>query len=155
MYKLIDGKKLAADMRAQLKADVAEFKKEIGLAVVLAGDNPASQVYVRNKVKACEEVGIKSYAYYLPAETTQCELDELLKGLADNGDIHGILVQLPLPGQIDEKKVIQAIDAKKDVDGFHPMNAGALCTGERGFVSCTPAGIIQLLKRSRIAIAGK
>ncbi len=124
-------------------------------AVVQVGSDPASGVYVRNKKRACEACGIRSLSYELPEETCEVELLELIEKLNRDEAVNGILVQLPLPGQIDEKKVIQAIDAKKDVDGFHPMNAGALCTGERGFVSCTPAGIIQLLKRSRIAIAGK
>lgn len=155
MYKLIDGKKLAADMRAQLKADVAEFKKEIGLAVVLAGDNPASQVYVRNKIKACEEVGIKSYAYYLPAETTQGELDELLKSLANNSDIHGILVQLPLPAHLDSERALKLIPVEKDVDGFSADNIGKLCMNEECLVACTPHGIMKMLESEKIQLKGK
>ena len=157
-YQIIDGKAIAGEIKEECRVKAEEYREkgiEITLAVVQGGSDPASGVYVRNKKRACEACGIRSLSYELPEETCEVELLELIEKLNRDEAVNGILVQLPLPGQIDEKKVIQAIDAKKDVDGFHPMNAGALCTGERGFVSCTPAGIIQLLKRSRIAIAGK
>ena len=157
-YQIIDGKAIAGEIKEECRVKAEEYREkgiEITLAVVQVGSDPASGVYVRNKKRACEACGIRSLSYELPEETCEVELLELIEKLNRDEAVNGILVQLPLPGQIDEKKVIQAIDAKKDVDGFHPMNAGALCTGERGFVSCTPAGIIQLLKRSRIAIAGK
>lgn len=157
-YQIIDGKAIAGEIKEECRVKAEEYRErgiEITLAVVQVGSDPASGVYVRNKKRACEACGIRSLSYELPEETGEAELLALIERLNRDETVNGILVQLPLPGQIDEKKVIQAIDAKKDVDGFHPMNAGALCTGERGFVSCTPAGIIQLLKRSRIAIAGK
>ncbi len=119
------------------------------------GTDPASTVYVGNKKKACEYIGIRSLAYELPEETTEQELLALINGLNQRTDVNGILVQLPLPAHIDEDKVIRNIAPEKDVDGFHPQSVGALCIGEKGFVSCTPAGIIQLLKRSGIEIAGK
>jgi len=127
------------------------------LAVILVGEDPASQVYVRNKKRACEYIGYNSLSYELPAETSQEELLKLIAELNSRKDVDGILVQMPLPGHIDEKTVIDAIDPSKDVDGFHPMNVGALCIGEKGFVSCTPAGVIQLLKRGceNFDIAGK
>lgn len=157
-YQIIDGKAIAGEIKEECRAKAEEYRErgiEITLAVVQVGSDPASSVYVRNKKRACEACGIRSLSYELPEETSEAELLALIEKLNRDETVNGILVQLPLPGQIDEKKVIQAIDAKKDVDGFHPMNAGALCTGEKGFVSCTPAGIIQLLKRSGIAIAGK
>lgn len=157
-YQIIDGKAIAGEIKEECRVKAEEYREkgiEITLAVVQVGSDPASGVYVRNKKRACEACGIRSLSYELPEETSEAELLALIEKLNRDETVNGILVQLPLPGQIDEKKVIQAIDAKKDVDGFHPMNAGALCTGEKGFVSCTPAGIIQLLKRSGIAIAGK
>lgn len=157
-YQIIDGKAIAGEIKKECRIRAEEYRKkgiEITLAVVQVGSDPASGVYVRNKKRACEECGIHSLSYELPEETGEEELLALIEKLNADDKVNGILVQLPLPEQIDEKKVIQAIDPKKDVDGFHPMNAGALCTGEKGFVSCTPAGIIQLLKRSGIAIAGK
>ena len=119
------------------------------------GDDPASSVYVRNKKKACEYIGIRSLSYELPSQTTEQELLSLVEELNARADVNGILVQLPLPGQINEEKVLNAISPLKDVDGFHPMNVGALCIGKKGFVSCTPAGVIQLLKRSGISVSGK
>lgn len=157
-YQIIDGKAIAGEIKEECRVKAEEYRErgiEITLAVVQVGSDPASGVYVRNKKRACEACGIRSLSYELPEETSEAELLALIEKLNRDETVNGILVQLPLPGQIDEKKMIQAIDAKKDVDGFHPMNAGALCTGEKGFVSCTPAGIIQLLKRSGIAIAGK
>ncbi|WP_026665949.1 bifunctional methylenetetrahydrofolate dehydrogenase/methenyltetrahydrofolate cyclohydrolase FolD [Butyrivibrio sp. FC2001] len=159
MMKIIDGKTISQQVKDEVKAKTAELKAKTGievcLAVILVGADPASQVYVRNKKKACEYVGFKSLSYELPEETTQEELLELIDKLNKDDSVHGILVQMPVPKQIDEKTVIDAISPEKDVDGFHPMNVGALCIGEKGFVSCTPAGIIQLLKRSDIDISGK
>ena len=150
MAQIIDGKIISAQIKEELKQKVAEIKRtqgtEICLAVIQVGSDPASTVYVGNKKKACAYIGIASLAYELPEETTQEELLELIHELNDNDKVHGILVQLPLPGQINENAVIRAIDPKKDVDGFHPQSVGALCIGQPGFVSCTPAGIIQLLK---------
>ena len=128
---------------------------QVCLAVIQVGDDPASSVYVGNKKKACAYIGIESLSYELPAETTQEELLSLITELNQRKDVNGILVQLPLPVHINEDAVIRAIDPAKDVDGFHPQSVGALCIGQPGFVSCTPAGIIQLLKRSGIEIAGK
>ncbi len=158
MATLIDGKKISTEIKDETKAKVAELKEqgvEISLAVVQVGDNPASCVYVRNKKKACEYVGIKSVSYELKEETTEEELLSLIDKLNNDDTINGILVQLPLPKHMDENKVIDAISPYKDVDGFHLMNVGALSTGQKGFVSCTPYGIIELLKRSNIDIAGK
>ena len=158
MYQLIDGKKISAEIKEEVKTKVAEYKEngvEITLAVIQVGNDPASSVYVGNKKKACEFVGIRSLSYELPEETTQQELLDLVKELNERVDVNGILVQLPLPKQIDEETVLNMISPMKDVDGFHPMNVGALCIGKAGFVSCTPAGIIELLKRSNVDIAGK
>ncbi len=158
MTQIIDGKAISAAIKDELKAEVESLKGEgtqICLAVIQVGNDPASAVYVGNKKKACAYIGIDSLAYELPEETTQEELLKLIAELNDKGEVNGILVQLPLPDHIDEDEVIRAIDPKKDVDGFHPQSVGALCIGQPGFVSCTPAGIIQLLKRSGIEIAGK
>lgn len=158
MAKLIDGKAIAAQIKDECREKVAKMKSEgieVTLAVIQVGNDPASTVYVGNKKKACEYIGIRSLAYELPEETTESELLELIAELNGRKDVSGILVQLPLPGHIDEEKVLDAIDSRKDVDGFHPQNVGALCIGKPGFVSCTPAGIIQLLKRSGVEIAGK
>jgi methylenetetrahydrofolate dehydrogenase (NADP+)/methenyltetrahydrofolate cyclohydrolase len=158
MALIIDGKKISTEIKDETRDKVAELKaagKEISLAVVQVGDNPASCVYVRNKKKACEYVGIKSVSHELPEETTEAELLELIDKLNNDDTINGILVQLPLPAHMDENKVIDAISPYKDVDGFHLMNVGALSTGQKGFISCTPYGIIQLLKCSGIEIAGK
>lgn len=158
MAKIIDGKKISTQIKDELKEKVKELKDagtEVCLAVIQVGNNPASTVYVGNKKKACEYVGIKSLAYELPEETTENELLELIESLNDREDVNGILVQLPLPSHIDEDKVIKTITPSKDVDGFHPQSVGALSIGQPGFVSCTPAGIIQLLKRSDIEIDGK
>ena len=158
MAKIIDGKKISADIKEEIRVEVSALKeqgREVTLAVVLVGEDPASQVYVRNKKKACEFVGIRSLSYELPASTTQEELLLLVEKLNRDDSVNGILVQLPLPGHIDEDEVIRAIDPKKDVDGFHPMSVGALSIGQPGYVSCTPAGIIQLLKRSDIELDGK
>ncbi len=158
MYQLIDGKKISQEIKEELKEKVAirkEEGKEICLAVIQVGSDPASSVYVGNKKKACAYIGIESLSYELPEETTQQELLKLIDKLNTDKKVNGILVQLPLPKQIDEQKVIQAIAPEKDVDGFHEKNVGALCVGSKGYVSCTPLGIIQLLKRSNVEISGK
>lgn len=158
MARLIDGKKISQQIKDELKEKVAAMKsegKEIGMAVIQVGNDPASSVYVGNKKKACEYIGIHSESYELPEETTQEELITLIGKLNDDDRIHGILIQLPVPKHIDEDTVIKAISPRKDVDGFHPQSVGALSIGQKGFVSCTPAGIIQLLKRSNVDIEGK
>ena len=158
MAQIIDGKKISTEIKDELKQKVAELRAEgieVTLAVIQVGDNPASTVYVGNKKKACEYVGIRSLSYHLPEETTEDELLDLVRELNGKPEVDGILVQLPLPKQIDEDRVIQTIDPDKDVDGFHPQSVGRLSIGQAGFVSCTPAGIIQLLKRSGITIDGK
>ncbi len=158
MTQIIDGKKISTQIKEELKEQVAAYKaqgKEICLAVIQVGNDPASSVYVRNKKNACEYIGIRSLAYELPQETTEAELLSLIAELNDRAEVNGILVQLPLPAQINEEKVLNAISPLKDVDGFHPVNVGALCIGKKGFVSCTPAGVIELLKRSGISISGK
>ena len=155
---VIDGKALAAATKAEAAEKVKALKSRginPCLAVILVGENPASQVYVRGKINDCAQCGIESRSINLPADTTQDALLAEVKKLADDSAVHGILVQLPLPKHIDEEKVLDSISPLKDVDGFHPQNVGALCIGKPGFVSCTPAGVIQLLKRSGIEIAGK
>ena len=158
MTQIIDGKKISAEIKDELKEKVTTLKaegKEITLAVIQVGNDPASTVYVGNKKKSCAYIGIRSLAYELPEDTTEEELLSLVEQLNQSRDVHGILVQLPLPKQINEDKIIKAIAPAKDVDGFHPQSVGALSIGQPGFVSCTPAGIIQLLKRSGIEIDGK
>lgn len=158
MAKIIDGKVISKQIKDELKEKVLALKeegKELCLAVIQVGNDPASSVYVGNKKKACEYIGIGSASYELPEETTEEELIDLIQKLNTDKNINGILVQLPVPKHINEDKIIQAIDPKKDVDGFHPQSVGALSIGQKGFVSCTPAGVIQLLKRSDISIAGK
>ena len=158
MAEIIDGKMISKLIKDECKERVAAYKaegKEICLAVIQVGNDPASSVYVNNKKKACAYIGIGSLSYELPEETTEQELLSLIDELNEKKDVNGILVQLPLPAHIHEDQVIKRISPLKDVDGFHPQNVGALCIGEPGFVSCTPAGIIQLLKRSGVEIAGK
>lgn len=158
MYQIIDGKKISQEIKDELKEKVAKLKaegKEICLAVIQVGSDPASSVYVGNKKKACAYIGVESLSYELAEETTEAELLELIGKLNADSKVNGILVQLPLPKQINEEKIIQAIAPEKDVDGFNEKNVGALCVGSKGYVSCTPFGIIQLLKRSNIEIAGK
>ncbi len=158
MTQIIDGKLISTQIKDELKLEVETLKENgifPGLAVILVGNNSASQVYVRNKKTACEYVGIKSFSYEVPEETTEAALLELIDTLNHDDKVHGILVQLPLPKHIDENKIILAIAPEKDVDGFHPQNLGALCAGLEGFVCCTPAGVIELLKRSQVEIAGK
>lgn len=158
MYQIIDGKKISQQIKDELKEEVAALKeqgKTFTLAVIQVGSDPASSVYVGNKKKACAYIGIESRAYELPEETTEEELLQLVQELNEDEAVGGILVQLPLPEHIDEDKVLLAISPNKDVDGFHPENVGNLSIGRPGFVSCTPAGVIQLLKRSGIEIEGK
>ena len=158
MAKIIDGKKISAEIKDEVKEEVEALKKEgkeIALAVIQVGADPASSVYVRNKKRACEYTGIKSVSYELPEETTQEELMNIVKECNEDASINGILVQLPLPDHLDEDEVLLAIDPKKDVDGFHPVSVGNMVIGEDGFLPCTPAGIIQLLKRSGVEIDGK
>lgn len=158
MAQIIDGKLISQQIKDELKEQVLTLKekgKEITLAVVQVGKDPASSVYVNNKKKACSYIGINSLAYELEENISESELLKLIYDLNDNPVVNGILVQLPLPSHIQEDKIIHAISPQKDVDGFHPQNVGALCIGEKGFVSCTPAGIIQLLKRSNIDVSGK
>lgn len=158
MAQLIDGKMISAQIKDELKEEVAKMNSQgttVTLAVILVGQDPASCVYVRNKKRACEYIGIRSISCEMPEETTQEELLAKIRELNQDDSVDGILVQLPLPAHINEDAVIDAIDPAKDVDGFHPRSVGALCIGKPGFVSCTPAGIIQLLKRSSVAIEGK
>ncbi|MGN0808251.1 MAG: bifunctional methylenetetrahydrofolate dehydrogenase/methenyltetrahydrofolate cyclohydrolase FolD [Candidatus Coproplasma sp.] len=159
MYKLIDGKAHSAAIRAEIKDRVSAFKEQkgtdVGLAVVLVGNNPASQIYVRNKIKACEETGIKSFAYYLPEEATQIQVEELIQDLVENNAIHGILVQLPLPSHLDAQKILKLIPKAKDVDGFSEDNMGSLCMKEDCLVACTPNGVMKMLEREGIEIKGK
>lgn len=158
MSKLIDGKALAAQVKAEAAAQAAALKAkgvQPCLAVVLVGEDPASQVYVRGKVKDCAECGILSREHRLPAETTQAELLALVAGLAADRAVHGILVQLPLPPQIDEKTVIEAIPPEKDVDGFSPVNVGRMMVGESCYLPCTPAGCIRMIESTGVEIAGK
>lgn len=156
--EIIDGKKISQDIKDEVKQEVASLKErgiEPCLAVVLVGDDPASHVYVRNKIRACEYTGIKSVSIELPADTEEDELLKKINELNADESVHGILVQLPLPPQIDEDRVINAIDPDKDVDGFSPISVGRLSIGLPGFKSCTPAGIIELIKRSGVSIDGK
>ncbi len=156
--KLIDGKRISTQIKEECRAKAEELKvqgKEPCLAVILVGNDPASSIYVNNKKKACEFCGIKSLSYEMDENTTESELLSLIDKLNADDSVNGILVQLPLPKHINEDLVIAKIDPKKDVDGFHVANVGALCVGAEGFVSCTPAGIIELLKRSNVEISGK
>lgn len=158
MTQIIDGKKISGEIKDEIREQVealAKEGKEVCLAVIQVGNNPASTVYVRNKKNACAYVGIKSLALELPEETTQEELLDKIRELNEDPKVNGILVQLPLPAHMDEDAVIAAISPWKDVDGFHPVSVGALSIGQEGFISCTPYGIIQLLKRSGIEMDGK
>jgi len=158
MAKLIDGKLISAQIKEEVKEATAKLKaqgREVTLAVIQVGNDPASSVYVGNKKKACEYVGFRSLSYELAEETTEQELLDLIDELNKRADVDGILVQLPIPKHMDEDKVIAAISPDKDVDGFHAVSVGHLWIGKEGFVSCTPAGIIELLKRSDIDISGK
>ncbi|MDE5897018.1 MAG: bifunctional methylenetetrahydrofolate dehydrogenase/methenyltetrahydrofolate cyclohydrolase FolD [Clostridia bacterium] len=156
---VIDGKRTAAAVRAELKERVRAFEEKcgtkIGLAVILVGQDPASQVYVRNKIKACEEVGIRSFAHYLPETVSQGGVLKLVSALAGDASVHGILVQLPLPGHLNEEELLAAIPPEKDVDGFCAENLGLLAQNRAGTVACTPLGVMELLKRYRVSVSGK
>lgn len=158
MAQIIDGKFIAKQIKDQLKEEVSLLKEagtSVCLAVIQVGQDPASSVYVNNKKKACAYIGIDSVSYELKEDTEEEELIKLIEKLNGTENVHGILVQLPLPAHIDEDRIIRTISPDKDVDGFHPVSVGRLWLGEKGFVSCTPAGIIQLLKRSGLEIEGK
>lgn len=159
MANLIDGKKISAEIRQNLKAEISVFSAQThripGLAVILVGENPASMVYVRNKIRGCEEVGIQSFSYNLPESVTQPQLLSLICELNDDPNVDGILVQLPLPKHLDEGKILSAIDACKDVDGFHALNAGNLLLGKPALTACTPTGCIKLIESTGISIPGK
>lgn len=158
MAAIIDGKAVSAKLRQEMKGEVAALQAKgiaPGLAVVLVGEDPASQVYVRNKIRACEELGIRSQDHRLPADTTQERLLELIGALNGDPAVHGILVQLPLPKQISDQAVIAAIDPKKDVDAFHPQNVGKIVQGNYDFLPCTPAGVMALLRSTGVPVAGK
>jgi methylenetetrahydrofolate dehydrogenase (NADP+)/methenyltetrahydrofolate cyclohydrolase len=153
--KLIDGKALAATLRAELKEKIEKADKKPALAVVIVGENPASQIYVRNKVKACAEVGMKSFVYELPATVSQEELEDLLESLAVSKEVDGILLQLPLPKGFDAESAMAKIPAEKDVDGFSAENLGKLVLHEEKTVACTPAGIMKMLANEGVCLAGK
>ena len=159
MANIIDGKAISAQIREEIAQKVSAYAertgKRPGLAVIIVGENPASQVYVRNKKRACEQVGFNSWVYEMPESTTQTELNALIDKLNADTEVHGILVQLPLPRHLDEEEVILRIRPDKDVDAFHPYNVGRITIGDPKFLPCTPAGIMELLKRSNIEIAGK
>ena len=159
MAQIIDGKAISAQIRQEIKQETEAFASKHGfrpgLAVIIVGEDPASQVYVRNKKRACDEVGFYSESYELPENTTQDELNALVDKLNADNKIHGILCQLPLPKHLDENAVILRIDPKKDVDAFHPYNVGKIMIGDYSFLPCTPAGVMALLERSGIEIAGK
>ena len=153
--KIIDGKALAARLRGELKEKLEKSGKEVGLAVVIVGDNPASKIYVRNKVKACAEVGIRSYSYELPADTAQEDLESLLEQLGGDEKINGILLQLPLPEGLDSAAALRKIPREKDVDGFSAENLGRLALHEEKIAACTPLGIMKILESEGISPAGK
>ena len=158
MSNIIDGKAVSAQVKERIKAETAKLKDqgvEVGLAVVIVGDDPASQVYVRNKKKACEEVGFVSYEYALPAETTEQELLDLVNKLNADPKVNGILVQLPLPKHLDDKVIINNILPEKDVDAFHPVNVGKIMIGDYSFLPCTPAGVMELIASTGTEIQGK
>lgn len=156
--RILDGKALAARIREGLKKEVAKLAAEgrpPGLAVILVGEDPASQVYVRNKQRACAELGIRSWKHHLPADTSQKDLVQLVEGINADPEVHGILVQLPLPAHIQTEAVLDTIDPAKDVDGFHPVNLGLLAAGRPGIIPCTPAGVMELVRESGVEVAGK
>lgn len=152
---IIDGKAVSAAVKERVRAEIERDRLEIGLAVVIVGNNQASRVYVNNKKKACEACGITSFEYALPEETTENQLLELVDALNNDPKINGILVQLPLPKQIDEQKIIEKINPNKDVDAFHAINVGKIMIGNYAFLPCTPAGVIELIRSTGVEIAGK
>ncbi len=158
MAKIIDGKAVSAKVKEQVRKEAETLREkgiEIGLAVVIVGDNPASRVYVNNKKKACAEVGFNSYEYALPEETTEAELLELVEKLNSDGKVNGILVQLPLPKHINENAIINAIRPDKDVDAFHPENVGHIMIGDFSFLPCTPAGVMELIAETGVDVCSK
>lgn len=158
MTQIIDGKRISGEVKDELRLEAARLKEkgiEASLAVIQVGADPASSIYVRNKKRACEYIGIRSLSYELPEETTEEELLDLIHTLNKDASVNGILVQLPVPAHINEQNVLNAISPKKDVDCFHPENVGKMCLGERGFLPATPAGVMELLKRYNIDINGK
>ena len=158
MAEIINGKEVSAQVRQAVSNETAQLKEKgvtPGLAVIIVGDDPASQVYVKNKERACDEVGFYSEKYALPAETTQEELNALVRSLNEKKDINGILCQLPLPSHLDDKEVINLIDPIKDVDAFHPENVGAIMIGDYNFLPCTPAGVMELIHSTGVSVEGK
>ncbi|MDD6620100.1 MAG: bifunctional methylenetetrahydrofolate dehydrogenase/methenyltetrahydrofolate cyclohydrolase FolD [Eubacteriales bacterium] len=158
MYRIIDGKAVSRQVKEQVRLETEELKKKgitPGLAVIIVGEDPASQVYVRNKEKACEEVGFYSEKFALPENTTQQELNNLVKELNGRKEINGILCQLPLPSHLDDKEVINLINPIKDVDAFHPVNVGAIMIGDYNFLPCTPAGVMELIHSTGVDVTGK
>ncbi len=159
MPNIINGKEISASVKERIKLEteklVAETGIKPGLAVIIVGDDPASRIYVNNKKKACADIGFNSWEYALPAETTEAELLELISKLNSDNSVHGILCQLPLPKHLDEKTVINAIDPKKDVDAFHPVNVGKIMIGDYDFLPCTPAGVMELIHSTGISVSGK
>ncbi len=158
MSNIISGKEVSANVKSEIKKEVAVLKEkniEVGLAVIIVGDDPASRVYVNGKKKDCEEVGIASYEYALPADITQKELMELVETLNNDEKVDGILCQLPIPKHLDEKEILNAINPEKDVDAFHPINVGKIMIGDYNFLPCTPAGVMEMIKSTGVSISGK
>ncbi len=153
--KIIDGKAIAQELRAELKAKIEKSEKKPGLAVVIVGEDPASKIYVRNKIKACEELGVRSYSYELPENATQGQVEELLKALATDSQVDGILLQMPLPKHLDTAAAMACIPFEKDVDGFSERNLGMLMLHTERIVACTPSGVMKILEREEIDVTGK
>ena len=153
--KLIDGKALAAELRAELKEKIDEMPQKPGLAVVIVGEDPASKIYVRNKIRACQELGIRSYSYELPVTATQAEVESLLDELAADNKINGVLLQLPLPKHLDSESAMAHVPFKKDVDGFSAKNLGLLLQNKEKIVACTPLGVMKMLERYGVELSGK
>lgn len=153
--KILDGKAIAGEIRAELKEKIGKMERKPGLAVVIVGEDPASQIYVRNKIKACEEIGVRSYAYALPAESSQAQVEALLDTLANDAQIDGILLQLPLPKGLDAESATSHIPFEKDVDGFSTANLGLLLQGKQLIAACTPSGVMKILEKSGIEVTGK
>ena len=159
MSNIINGKEISASVKERIRLETEKLFNETGvkpgLAVIIVGDDPASRIYVNNKKKACTDIGFNSWEYALPAETTEAELLELINKLNADSSVHGILCQLPLPKHLDEKTVINAIDPKKDVDAFHPVNVGKIMIGDYDFLPCTPAGVMELIHSTGVSVSGK